>query len=72
VILEVLAAGIMKRDGAELMERSWLWRLTVGVEWNGMQEASGGSQRILEEKIRRSRARERKKGGCREEKIRRT
>ncbi len=54
MILEVLAAGIMRRDGAELMERSWLWRLTVGVEWNGMQEASGGSQRILEEKIRRS------------------
>jgi hypothetical protein len=54
VILEVLVAGIMRRDGAELMERSWLWRLTVGVEWNGMQEASGGSQRILEEKIRRS------------------
>jgi hypothetical protein len=58
VILEVLAAGIMRRDGAELMERRWLWRLTVGVEWNGMQEASGGSQRILEEKIRRSRGRE--------------
>jgi hypothetical protein len=49
VILEVLAAGIMRGDGAELMERSWLWRLMVGVEWNGMQEASGGSQRILGE-----------------------
>jgi hypothetical protein len=54
VILEVLAARIMRRDGAELMERSWLWRLTMGVKWNEMQEASGGSQRILEEKIRRS------------------
>jgi hypothetical protein len=36
----------MTKDGAELMKRSQLWRLTVGVGSNGMQkvrEASGGS-----------------------------
>jgi hypothetical protein len=63
VILEVLAAGIMRRDGAELMERSWLRRLTVGVEWNGMQEVSGGSQWILEGDNIRGKDVERKRSG---------
>ncbi len=37
----------MKRDGAELMERSEQWRQTVGARWNGVAGDLGGFRRKL-------------------------
>jgi len=49
VVQENWRLEIMRRDGAELMERSKQWWQTMGAKLNGMARDSGGFRRKLME-----------------------